>query len=336
MAMDGRKYSPTNYRYGFNGKEKDDEVKGDGNSLDFGARIHDPRIGRFMSVDRDFAKFTSETPYNFAGSSPLVFIDKNGDTKTIYYTIYEKDGSVRQMVTTSVGVKWSLTLHGLKAYDYAQHVTVDRRNNTTTRTITNTIVDYSKEVPFRDAAYQTALELDGAVKGAQTNNPTIALKSVEVGVRKKYRVNEALEISVEVKNKSVSESDLGTFKISGKATINPSFSTSKSDVSGQAKTLISGEQNIFLKLNLDEKPQVEGTAKAQAFNMYAQINRGVNGITSLEFGLTDESNPDIKITPIKMTTFEISTNGCESVDVKSIKDVFEGSTNTNEPQNNSQ
>ncbi len=26
-------------RYGFNGKENDNEVKGDGNSVDFGARI---------------------------------------------------------------------------------------------------------------------------------------------------------------------------------------------------------------------------------------------------------------------------------------------------------
>ena len=34
------------YRYGFNGMEKSDEVYGEGNAYDFGARIHDPRIGR--------------------------------------------------------------------------------------------------------------------------------------------------------------------------------------------------------------------------------------------------------------------------------------------------
>ncbi|MFK7059864.1 hypothetical protein V3Q90_06970 [Flavobacterium oreochromis] len=36
---------PNGYRYGFNGKE-DDQIKGEGNSYDFGARIYDPRIGR--------------------------------------------------------------------------------------------------------------------------------------------------------------------------------------------------------------------------------------------------------------------------------------------------
>jgi RHS repeat-associated protein len=38
-------------RYGFNGMEKDDNVKGEGNSYDFGARIYDPRVGRWLSMD---------------------------------------------------------------------------------------------------------------------------------------------------------------------------------------------------------------------------------------------------------------------------------------------
>jgi len=50
MQLDGRTQSSNSYRYGFNGMEKDDEVKGEGNSLDFGARIYDPRVGRWMST----------------------------------------------------------------------------------------------------------------------------------------------------------------------------------------------------------------------------------------------------------------------------------------------
>ena len=41
-----RQGSSTAYRYGFNGKEMDNELKGEGNSYDFGARMYDPRIGR--------------------------------------------------------------------------------------------------------------------------------------------------------------------------------------------------------------------------------------------------------------------------------------------------
>tara|TARA_B110000444_G_C18634097_1_gene498285 strand:+ start:588 stop:707 length:120 start_codon:yes stop_codon:yes gene_type:complete len=35
--------------YGFNGMEKNEEVKGAGNSINIGARDYDPRIGRWKS-----------------------------------------------------------------------------------------------------------------------------------------------------------------------------------------------------------------------------------------------------------------------------------------------
>ena len=51
--MPARTYPTTGkvYRYGFNGKENDNEVKGVGNQQDYGARIYDDRIGRFLSTD---------------------------------------------------------------------------------------------------------------------------------------------------------------------------------------------------------------------------------------------------------------------------------------------
>ncbi len=39
MQMPGRQFSGEEYRYGFNGMEKDDELAGEGNSYDFGARM---------------------------------------------------------------------------------------------------------------------------------------------------------------------------------------------------------------------------------------------------------------------------------------------------------
>jgi RHS repeat-associated protein len=71
----------TNYRYGFNGQEKDNEVKGVGNSLDFGARIYDSRLGRFLSLDPLAGKFPWQSPYIFAGNNPIFFIDENGEFK---------------------------------------------------------------------------------------------------------------------------------------------------------------------------------------------------------------------------------------------------------------
>lgn len=73
-----RKGCAGSYRYGFNGMEKDDEVKGNGNSVDFGARIYDPRLGRWLSIDPHAAKYPSTSPYAFCNNNPLIFVDKDG------------------------------------------------------------------------------------------------------------------------------------------------------------------------------------------------------------------------------------------------------------------
>ncbi len=78
MLMPGRKFNAGSYRYGFNGKENDNEVKGDGNSVDFGDRSYDGRIGRWMTTDRLASAYPSITPYAYAVNSPVMFIDPNG------------------------------------------------------------------------------------------------------------------------------------------------------------------------------------------------------------------------------------------------------------------
>lgn len=78
MTMSGRKYNNSSYRYGFNGKENDNDVKGEGNQQDYGMRIYDPRIGRFLSVDPLMQKYPWYTPYQFAGNRPIIAIDVDG------------------------------------------------------------------------------------------------------------------------------------------------------------------------------------------------------------------------------------------------------------------
>jgi len=77
--MPGRKYAATNgYRYGFNGKENDNEVKGEGNQQDYGFRIYDPRLGKFLSVDPLYKQYPWYTPYQFAGNKPIWATDLDG------------------------------------------------------------------------------------------------------------------------------------------------------------------------------------------------------------------------------------------------------------------
>jgi RHS repeat-associated protein len=79
MMLPGRSYSAqTGYRYGFNGKENDNEVKGEGNEQDYGMRIYDPRVGRFLSVDPLTKSYPTLTPYQFGSNDPIESIDVDG------------------------------------------------------------------------------------------------------------------------------------------------------------------------------------------------------------------------------------------------------------------
>lgn len=78
MEQPGRCWQAEGYRYGFNGKEKDNEVKGEGNSYDFGARIYDPRVGRMLSVDPQAGAYPNISSYAFAINNPICAIDPDG------------------------------------------------------------------------------------------------------------------------------------------------------------------------------------------------------------------------------------------------------------------
>lgn len=50
MVMPSRNWtagSADGYRFGFNGKEPDNEISGTSNQINFDARIYDPRLGKF-------------------------------------------------------------------------------------------------------------------------------------------------------------------------------------------------------------------------------------------------------------------------------------------------
>lgn len=95
MMMNERKYAlGDGYRYGFNGKENDNEIKGTGNQQDYGARIYDPRVARWLSLDPLQKKYPGETPYLFSGANPILYKDPDGKDRIVTVTLLFKSGSV--------------------------------------------------------------------------------------------------------------------------------------------------------------------------------------------------------------------------------------------------
>jgi RHS repeat-associated protein len=78
MLVPNRHDSLEDYRYGFQGQEKDDEIKGEGNSLNFEFRMHDPRVGRFLSLDPLSKQYPHNSPYAFAENRVIDGIELEG------------------------------------------------------------------------------------------------------------------------------------------------------------------------------------------------------------------------------------------------------------------
>ena len=114
--MPNRGYQGSGYRYGFNGKENDDEVKGvKGSQQDYGFRIYDPRLGRFLSVDPLTSGYPWYTPYQFAGNKPIWCIDLDGLEEVFVNTF------------TFHGIPYLRTYNYVKAENRAQGHTADGR-----------------------------------------------------------------------------------------------------------------------------------------------------------------------------------------------------------------
>lgn len=78
MLLPERHASDESYRYGFQGQEKDDELKGEGNSLNYTFRMHDPRLGKFLSLDPLSDSYPHNSPYAFSENRVIDGIELEG------------------------------------------------------------------------------------------------------------------------------------------------------------------------------------------------------------------------------------------------------------------
>lgn len=89
------------YRYGFNGQENDNQIKGvTGADQDHNFRSYDTRLGRYKSLDPLAKDYPFNSPYAFAENSPIAFIDLEGSER-----YYAADGSLIGQVGDNTEVR---------------------------------------------------------------------------------------------------------------------------------------------------------------------------------------------------------------------------------------
>ncbi len=109
--MPGRNGNHGNYRFSFQGQEHDDEVKGEGNSVNYKYRMHDPRTGRFFAVDPLAAEYAYNSPYAFSENQVIAFVELEGLEKSQatqpYIPDNVDDDLARDIAKDQVGSRWA-------------------------------------------------------------------------------------------------------------------------------------------------------------------------------------------------------------------------------------
>jgi RHS repeat-associated protein len=217
VALEGR-HGGT-YRYDFNGKESDIEA----DLQDYGMRIYNPRLGKFLSVDPLMKKYAMLAPYQFAGNSPVHAVDLDGmepaypDNNSIVKTaesIVIKQTTYNNMSVTAVTVMKTATGYELgdgdyvirpspnePIYEYCESTTIyiDGNGNVVGGTYSETSATYSPEdangvrtesnVQSRTSTSNSLVTVEGGVVTYDDNDPnteniTVTLSSVATEVVK--------------------------------------------------------------------------------------------------------------------------------------------------------
>lgn len=152
--------SSDGYRFGFQGQEIDNEIKGNGNSVNYEYRMHDPRIGRFFTIDPLATTYPWNSPYAFSENQVIHMVELEGKEASVP-EINAKFGTLNTAVLRANGMN--------AAAEFNEVMT--GVTGAVLETINGLIPDGMYENQKRDAAYTIQI-----VTKYHTSNPVEIVK----------------------------------------------------------------------------------------------------------------------------------------------------------------
>jgi RHS repeat-associated protein len=187
------------YTYGFNAKEKDDETQ----LLNYGFRMYDPRLGRFISADPVGRQFPFYSPYQYAGNKPIWATDLDGletnytnvvdpipNEKPLYSRRSELDPHSESLQVGKQGVDWTFSTQqnfyyqdgnykyknlpgGIKTY-FEQLSPVCKVQNYKTILVEQTLVTPEQKAEYKVISKETNKSLHGGMLGTSVASSELA------------------------------------------------------------------------------------------------------------------------------------------------------------------
>ncbi|MBI2269788.1 MAG: RHS repeat-associated core domain-containing protein [Bacteroidetes bacterium] len=268
------------YRFGFNGKEKDDEFKTNGNSYDFGARMYDPRLGRFLSVDPLTKKYPELTPYLFANNSPILMVDVDGLSGGILDEIVDYAKAkitkvVQQAVTNLVQATVDYVMESAKKVEVKPYVKAEAKVT---------------------GGYRAAFEIK-KLGGADINTGSIELFGVKLDVNPETvkKPKNIVEANYATKNGKVTRTGgiSGSVPLEGVVGVGAGFSTSTTKSSNGTKSttnsLSSGASAGPINMSITGEKTVDDeattTSVTGSVGSNAAVGAGLVGEYNIEVGV---------------------------------------------------
>ena len=209
VELDGRTVSG-GYRFGFNGMEGDDEVKGGGNSYATEFRHLDPRLGRWLSVDALAFQFSSISPYNFCLNSPVFFIDSDGKApgppKNVHYynMVKQSNGTYKpiyshsnyDLVIKTTNATFTSSFSGSKwGLIKGNHGKQDQT--------TNVLTYWNADGGIKSQIVRGS-DLDSQINGQRTENMDTKSKNEQYPGKPKPKIGETQDLELHIEGASVS------------------------------------------------------------------------------------------------------------------------------------